>query len=320
MERNQKIRIIVLLIIIVGLGIGFAAFSSTINVSTSVSVTPNSNDFKVCFSTNGTSCAGINWISSNTISSTPKTDGYGYSWINAPSSAWVIGTDRFSITDVGASTGGQQLVFTSPNERAIYTLYILNTGRYTAYLDSVTFGSFTCSYDDQDVHGISSSDVCNSFSFAMILDINNNGRYDDYNHFSIPKDSNDIVYTQSTSRIDNVSIPAGEKIPVRIAITYDKNGKRADGPITVTNSNGIQISFTSKPPRLCGDVNDDGVIDDIDLEFVKSSLNGSVTLSNEEEKYADVDSDGSITLTDANKIENVADGTALQSTLTCNLN
>ena len=55
MYKTKKEKILMIIALVVGiasLSIGFAAFSTTLNISSSASVNPNSDNFKVKFSTN----------------------------------------------------------------------------------------------------------------------------------------------------------------------------------------------------------------------------------------------------------------------------
>lgn len=120
-RRRQILIIITLVVAVLGLGVGFAAFSATLNISSSANVSPNSDDFKVQFST--TEYAVDTTNSSCKIIEGMGTNG-GIGGIGCVKSN--------SISDMA-------IVFTQPGQSVDFRIYIHNTGQYDAYLRGISF-------------------------------------------------------------------------------------------------------------------------------------------------------------------------------------
>ena len=136
-DRSSKvIAVVALLVAVIGLSVGFASFSSTLTISSSANVTPNSDTFKVVFSSNGTILTTEAVIGDVT--------GTGASATNATIN-----------NDTNPTISGLAANFTEPGQKVVYTFYAHNSGEYDAFLKSVTYANVT---------GKSESKVCTAGS------------------------------------------------------------------------------------------------------------------------------------------------------------
>ena len=129
-ERSGKvIAIVALLVAVAGLSLGFAAFSTTLNITSSADVPIDASVWKVGFSNVNNS------IPSSTVTVNGVTDA---------SNNGSIDLTQFVISQ---TANGNATLHTTNGSKVDYDFYIVNDGNLDAYLNSVTMGSLTCTYD-----------------------------------------------------------------------------------------------------------------------------------------------------------------------------
>ncbi len=227
MEKQRQIKIlsiVALVLAISAMTLGFSAFSTTLSISSSATVTPNSEDFKMVFSTSSSTV--------NTSDSTCKTVvGEG-----ANGTTGILGSigcvKPTSITDVVVN-------FTEPGQTVKYTFYVHNEGLYDAYLNKFRAGILEngsykkCMASSSDTSDDLVEQACESISILADID----------GHLT----------TLGKTFVDKIISP-GEVQTIDLYIMYSIDAVRADGPFTVefadvffdygTNIGEDIISFT----------------------------------------------------------------------------
>lgn len=200
-DRSSKvIAIVALLVAVVGLSVGFAAFSSTLTISSSANVTPNSDTFKVVFSSNDTTLT--------TEAVNGNVTGTG-----ASATAATINNDT------NPTISGLAATFTEPGQKVVYTFYAHNSGEYEAFLKSVTYANVT---------GKSESRVCTPGRDTTAALVTN--ACDD---ISVKVNVGTTNTTASKANITGHSLAKTDFEPVTVTIEYASNGDRADGDFSV---------------------------------------------------------------------------------------
>lgn len=207
-NRKRKIIVIVALVVsIIGMSLGFAAFSTTLSISSSASVTPNSSDFNVEFL-------------ENVVSTYVVTHPGGVGGIEPI----VSGGANGSIIEVGGtSISGLKANFTAPGQTVTYDFYVANTGNYDAYLRSVEFGNVSCIPGTDATSGMV-EDACGSISIKLEID--------------------EDLYTETNTLITNKILYKDTYLPVRVTLSYDIGGARADGAFDVEFGN-IELEYST---------------------------------------------------------------------------
>ena len=201
-DRSSKvIAVVALLVAVIGLSVGFASFSSTLTISSSANVTPNSDTFKVVFSSNGTILTTEAVIGDVT--------GTGASATNATIN-----------NDTNPTISGLAANFTEPGQKVVYTFYAHNSGEYDAFLKSVTYANVT---------GKSESKVCTAGSGTTETLVTN--ACDD---ISVKVNVGTTNTTASTADITGHSLLKGAFEQVTVTIEYAADGDRADGDFSVS--------------------------------------------------------------------------------------
>ena len=212
--KNKKILIIsILAILVVGLAIGFAAFSSSLTISSSSTVTPNSSEFNVRLSSSKESdVVGV-------IKTAPATVGS----VTAPNG--IVAFDTFYVGD--DSSTNVPIGFTEPGQSVTYSIYVRNTGKYTAYLNEIKFAnsdsgsSFkvcTIAYPNPSTEILMNA-ACNSINATVIV---NNGT------------KTETATNATKSGIDGFNLAPGATATVTIKFEYLASGTRADGSFHVS--------------------------------------------------------------------------------------
>lgn len=126
-ERSGKvIAIATLLVGILGLSLGFAAFSTRLDITSDAEVQVDASVWKVGFSTvNNAVTAGL--VSGSTASAS---------------------NGALDLTQFVISQTTNANLNTTNGSKVEYDFYIVNDGDLAAYLNSVTMGNITCSYQD----------------------------------------------------------------------------------------------------------------------------------------------------------------------------
>lgn len=193
--RNPRLKIVIILfILIMGLSVGFAAFSKTLNVTTTHKVQPNASEFSVGLSTSSSS------LTSGEVTPTVL--------------AGSIEATNLVITNnngVSSISGGSAKI-TGAGPALSYEFYVYNSGKYTAYLNSVTFNN---------VSGESSFKVCTPLPGETTSSISSdcsNLRY----FLSIGSLS--IINTTTNGNINNHALEpgSGEKVSIQMVYTGTK--------------------------------------------------------------------------------------------------
>ena len=194
-SRKQKLFIVVALFVaIASLSVGFAAFSTTLNISSSASVNPNSDNFKVKFST-----------SQNSLTVTAVTPSSNSNGLTA-SNGSINNTTQPTLTNLSAT-------FTSPGQYVEYTVYARNEGEYTAYLNSVNFlGEKTCEPVGNTTPALVTS-ACNSINTVVYVA---------------------STEYRETTPISNHSLAKSSSEQIRIRLEYASNGTSVDGDFRIT--------------------------------------------------------------------------------------
>lgn len=204
-SRSSKvIAIIALVVAVVGLSLGFAAFSNTLIISSNANVTPDSDTFKVVFSSSDTSLA-----TDKIVGETTATAGV------------TVGEATIVNTGTNPTISGLTAGFTAPGESVTYDFFVHNAGEYEAFLKSINYAN---------VSGQNNSKVC-----AAVDTVNTTASL-------VSKACEDISLTVKVGNITAEGTETGLSqslakkgyVPVTVTITYDDNGNRADGDFNVT--------------------------------------------------------------------------------------
>ena len=121
-SKDGTFRVVAIVGLIIGvaaLTVGFAAFSTSLTISSSAKVTPANDPLNLVFSTSSSSAV--------TGTVTPSVSG-----------ANVTAGDA---TLASTTISGISATFTAPGQSATYSFNVYNASPYTAYLNTVTYGS-----------------------------------------------------------------------------------------------------------------------------------------------------------------------------------
>jgi len=207
-ERGAKlIAIIALLVGVIGLSVGFAAYTAQLNITnTSATVGAGSaEDFTVEFSTNETTLdTNIDTLVANAV-------------VDGATALKASGASMNETTINGLSAS-----FTEPGQSVTYTVYAHNTGKFLAYLRSITIGAKTCTAigsTNQDLV----DDVCPSITMTV-------------------KVGNEAETSVSQPNITGHSLAKADSEEVIITMTYGDTDSAADGDFTV-NFGQIDLDY-----------------------------------------------------------------------------
>ena len=138
MEKDKGGRVLALaalLVGVIGLSLGFAAFSSTLNVQTNANVQVGTK-WDVGFSADGTTMAPKVLNGAPTVTGTVAN-----TTLTGTPAAGSISLMKYTISQATVAT-----ISTEANSSVSYDFFILNDGEIDATLQSIAFGSFTCTY------------------------------------------------------------------------------------------------------------------------------------------------------------------------------
>lgn len=201
-KKNRTFTLVMLLVGICFMSIGFSAFSSELNISSSAIVSPNASDFRVVFSSSGTSYL------------TNKISGVGTGNATGGYASIDNSGDTPIISDLTAS-------FTGPGESVTYEFYAYNIGAYVAYLREVKFNNVSGESSNKICSAIDSSSVTSSLLESACNDIN----------ISVNIDSTEFSGTDNNISGYRLGKNIYEKVVV--TINYSDNGNAADGDFKV---------------------------------------------------------------------------------------
>ena len=194
MESNDKfvkyIAIIALLIAVVGVSIGFAAFSNTVNIKATAQVTPDGSNYQ-----GGTLSTDDDSVVPGNV--TPTTEG------GATGDTAVLGTDTIQ---------NMKARFTAPGQSVKYSFYGYNNSEFVTYLNSVVFGSKSCTPGTGATQSYVTA-ACNGISMTIKV--------------------GSQTFTATNTNVSGHSVAAGNSEAIEVTITYASNASVADGPFDV---------------------------------------------------------------------------------------
>ena len=225
-KRKRNITFVALVVAICIMSIGFAAFSSELNISSNAIVSPNASDFKVVFSSSGTSYL------------TNKISGVGTGSATGGYASIDNSGDTPIISDLTAS-------FTGPGETVTYEFYVYNIGAYVAYLREVKFNNVNGESSNKVCSAIDSSSVTNSLLESACNDI------------SVSISVGNDTFGGSNSNIYNHGLNKSSYEKVVVTISYASNDNRSDGDFKVEFGDiGLTYSTVAAVP---GDLEEESI-------------------------------------------------------------
>lgn len=231
-ERGGKILAIVALVLAVaGLSVGFAAYSSVLNITSTANVQVDGSNWSVGFSSDGTNMAPL------TTSTAQDVNGVTASANNG--SAKLM---KYTFYQNVAPT-----LEPEDGSKVEYSFYVLNDGDIDATLDSISFGSLTCTYVSTGSDRLLEEDASNPGAYAT--------PNSSASTISECADMFDVSLTFGTGQsaatygpVDssfNVDLDAGDNIPVVLTIeATGDNPNVLDGDFTVSLGN-TTVNFKS---------------------------------------------------------------------------
>lgn len=223
-ERGSKvIAIISLVIAVVGLSVGFAAYTSMLTISnTSATVgAADEEDFSVIFSTND----GSDDITITNLLTTAQVSGGAQAILATNEEGDTIATMS------GTVINGLSAIFTQPGQKVTYTIYSHNTGKFLAYLNSLTIGEKTCTANTGATQSLVDT-VCPSIT--MNVQVN-----------SDDTDVDNIETQTSIANIGEHTLAIGDYEEIIIELEYASTDARSDGDFTV-NFGQIDLTYEHK--------------------------------------------------------------------------
>ena len=261
MRRRKRYGLIMvpLIIAVIGLSIGFAAFSDTLTIKSTAMVNPNSSDFRLVFANN---------TNVNNLDTTSPVE---------PVDDNILGVNA-TINNTGNPTlTGLRANFTAPNQSVSYKVYVVNTGKYTAYLTNIDFepvigGSFKYCSGSQVTASLREA-ACQDISVSVTVGGTNG--------------VGGSTYSSGSNEISNKSIAPNGNMEVYVTISYANNGHSVDGSMivlfgdiilqyrTLNTPTPIVVDNEIQTPELEYLVDDQGIIlgyygDDTDLVIPNS--------------------------------------------------
>lgn len=221
MEKDRSAKVMSILAIFIGvlaLSIGFSAYSQSLTISSSAKVSPN-NEFRMEFSTreDSISTEPIEPVVTGTID--------GASAINA-----TIDTDKNNLL-----IKNLHAVFTKPNQKAVYTFYSKNTGKYLAYLNSIAFSN---------VSGETSPKKCTAKSKTGDDAVTSELMIAACDDIRVTVSAGGTLFTESVASITNHAVLIGESEEIVVTIEYLDNNHVADGPFNISFGD-ITLAYSS---------------------------------------------------------------------------
>lgn len=222
-ERKSKLfEIIVLIIAILVLLFCFWMFAKAreLKVNEEANVKPGKDDIKVVF----LPVADIEKLDDTAIE-TDKVIGVSNSG-ESVGEAEVVATEEGTIANL-------QVKFTKPGQEVVYTFYSHNTGKYDAYLDTITYTNVKgwnyfkrCSAVSSNTNRYLVSRACEDIS--MVVKVGDN-----------------VITNGSITGIKDHKLSIGGSEKVTVIIKYDKNGTLVDGDFIV-EFGSVTLTYLSK--------------------------------------------------------------------------
>ena len=194
MENNNRyskyVAIIALLISVVGVSLGFAAYSNTVQIKARADVDYANPNYQ-----GGVLSTDPDDVEEGTV--TPTTTGGATA-------------DPANLTETGIEN--IHVYFTDTNQSATYSFYGINKSAWVSYLNSVTFGSKTCT-PGTGTNADYVAEACNDIIMTI----------------SVSSDS----YPETEADISGHELASGNSEPIAVTIEYLDGGNVADGPFEV---------------------------------------------------------------------------------------
>ena len=225
MEKQRQIKIlaiVALMLAIAGMSLGFAAFSTTLNISSSASVNPNSEDFKIYFSSSSSSLdlEGLDVFVT-------------YETSNGASEIVTPILRSTSITDVNVS-------FTEPNQSITYIFYAHNVGEYDAFLNGISFNAL----DNGKYVKCSAAPTDDTKATESLVNSACSG-------IKVTIGIGDTDYDVYSSAISGHILSKNSVEEIRLKIEYLDGSSIADGPFNVQISDfKLNYSTVDSPDNL----------------------------------------------------------------------
>ena len=222
-ERKTKLfEIIVLIIAILVLLFCFWMYAKAreFKVKEEANIKPNKEDVKVIFSP----IADIDDIKDSAIEIEEVT--------GVSNSGESVGEAKVSSTENG-TIAELQAKFTKPGQEVMYTFYSHNTGKYEAYLDTITYANVRdwnffkrCRAMSSGTNRYLVSRACEDISMVV-------------------KAGDNIITDGSITGIKDHKLEVGKSEKVTVIIKYDKNGTAVDGDFIV-EFGSVTLTYLSK--------------------------------------------------------------------------
>ena len=231
-ERGGKILAIVALVLAVaGLSVGFAAYSSVLNITSTANVQVDGSNWSVGFSSDGTNMAPLTTGTAPTINGVTASDNNG--------SAKLM---KYTFYQNEAPT-----LAPDDGSKVEYSFYVLNDGDIDATLDSISFGTLTCTYVASGTDRLLEEDASNPGAYATpnssASTISECADMFDVS-LTFGTGQSAVTYGPSDSSY-NVDLDAGDNIPVVLTIeATGDNPNVLDGDFTVSLGN-TTVNFKS---------------------------------------------------------------------------
>ena len=196
-----------------------ACYSQSLTIKSSAEVKPNNEDFKVEFSTKQDT------ISTDPVEPVVIGDEDGASATNA-----TIDTDNNNLL-----IKNLHAVFTKPGQKAVYTFYSKNTGKYLAYLNSIAFANVSDENSPKKCtarYTTGDNAVTPSLMNAACNDIR------------VTVSANSTLFTESIASITNHTVPVDGSEEIVVTIEYLDNNHIADGPFDIAFGD-ITLAYSS---------------------------------------------------------------------------
>ena len=211
MDKDRRRRILTIVTLILGtivVALGYATLSDSLAISTSATVNPDTSLFSVVFSSDANSV-----IENPIVPTLNKT---------APLFTATSGTINNTNTPI---IENMHVTFTEPGQSVTYKAYAHNTGKYLAYLKSITFsGTKTCTPKSGTSPNLVAS-ACNGITFSV-------------------KVGKEAATSTSVSSITNHLLYENYIDEITVVITYETGSQIADGDFDVTLPN-VSLSYDS---------------------------------------------------------------------------
>ena len=212
--KNKVVILVILIIAVMGLSIGFATYSSSLNISSRAHINADSGNYRLVFANN--------YDINNLV--------YGY--VTPVSNSQYGGRGTINNSGDTPVISGLSATFDDTGESVSYSVYIVNTGLYTAYIKNINFVPVTSSFNECVAReGTSTSDVATACPYVyMTITI------DEYSFSSNSLSLNNDI---------NYPIEPGSYEQMTITLIYASNGYKPNGDFFVRFGNVQLVSSTN---------------------------------------------------------------------------